>query len=138
MEIEKFLPQMITLTKGFVVSGAEFSPDSLHVAVQLLAPEEKKQAVVITNNKLGDFQSLPSGFQFLRWLANDKVLLKGSGGLTIHGISGNEDKTVDTPEGWSGTLIPGTDTGKFSFPVKERWQPKEVLNLLKKCCLDPT
>ena len=67
----------MTLPKGLVLSGAEFSLDSLHVTVQLLAPEEKKQASVITNNKLGDLQSLPSGFQFLRRLENDKVLLGG-------------------------------------------------------------
>jgi hypothetical protein len=131
MEIEKFLPHMMTLPKGLVLSGAEFSPDSLHVTVQLLAPEEKKQAIVITNNKLGDLQSLPSGFQFLRWLENDKVLLKGSGGLTIHKISGNnEDTLVDTPEGWSGTVIPETNTQilvskERKLAVKRGSQPLE-------------
>ena len=109
IDIETLVPHVITLPRSLVLSGAEFSPDALHVALDLVAPEEKKQAVVITNNRLGDLQALPSGFQFLRWLESDKVLLKGSAGLTIHGISGNEDTPVDTPEGWSGTIIPRTN-----------------------------
>src|SRR4029077_17072510 len=54
-------------------------------------------------------QLISAGFQFVRWLDNEKVLLKGSDGLRIHLISGGVDQAVDTPPGWSGTVIPRTN-----------------------------
>jgi uncharacterized protein (TIGR03790 family) len=108
VDTENLESQMIAVSKGFALARAEFSPDALHIAWELVAPQEKKYAAMITDNRFGSLEEVP--FQFLRWLDSDKVLLRGPNGLTIHGISGGtKDEAVETPEGWSGVIIPRTN-----------------------------
>jgi uncharacterized protein (TIGR03790 family) len=98
---------------GLAVTGAEFSPDGAHIALALLDPQQKKAGVILADNKLGNFPSLPLESQFLRWLGKDQILLKGAGHLIRHPLLGGEDYTFQIPADWpgapvAGTVIPGT------------------------------
>ena len=114
IETETLRPQNITPSNGLAVVGAEFSSDGARIALTLLDPQQKKGAIVLTDNKLGGIQSLPAGTQFLRWLGKDEILLKGSDHLIRHQLVAGEDHIFDAPAGWfgpavSGNVIPGTD-----------------------------
>ena len=119
---ESLRSQPIVLRKGVGLIGAEFSPDGAHIALTFLDPQQKKEAFVISDSKLANPQPLLAGFMFLRWLGDRKILLKGPDGLVSHDLGGGKDETFDTPAGWSGTVIPGTQTqmlvtkeGKLAF-----------------------
>ena len=80
----------------------------------MLNPQQKKGAVMVTDNKLGGIQPLAAGTQFLRWLGSDEILLKGVDHRIRHPPLAAEDNTFDRPVGWSGpavsgNVIPGTD-----------------------------
>lgn len=103
----------INPSNGTVVIGAEFSPDGAHVALVLLDPQQKKAGALVTDNKLGNLQSLGPESQFLRWQGKDEMLLKEREHLKLHSVTGGEDYTFQTPADWpsppvAGTVIPGT------------------------------
>ncbi len=81
--------------------------------------------------------TLPAGFQFLRWLDNDRVLMANQGGLISHSITGGQDQTLGLPEGRVGNLIPGTDiqfaiTEDARVLIKNGGEPfREVLQVSK-------
>jgi uncharacterized protein (TIGR03790 family) len=122
IETDTLHSQAITPPAGFALIGAEFSQDGAHIALALLDPQQKKGGVAIADRKSGSIQSLPSGTQFLRWLEKDQVLLRnGDHRLIRHELTGGEDHTFDTPEGWSGpavagSVIPGTDVQYLISP----------------------
>ena len=106
--------QRITPPNGLAVAGAEFSTDGGRIALTLLDPQQKKTVTVLSDNKLGAVQPLPSGTAFLRWLGKDEILLKGPGHLARHTLGTGEDHIFDPPADWfgaavSGNVIPGTD-----------------------------
>jgi hypothetical protein len=82
-------------------------------------------------------QNLPAGTVFLRWLGNDRVLLRRQNTLIDHSIRGEADSEFATPNGWSGNVIPGTNvqilfnsSGKFA--IKKGSEPlQEVLQGLQ-------
>ena len=103
----------ITPPTGMVVTGADFSPDGGHIALALLEPAQKKAGVILTDNKLGNIQSLPPESQFLRWSAKDQILIKSGDHLALHALTGGEDTPIPMPADWAGpttgaSVIPGT------------------------------
>lgn len=114
IETATLLVRGITPTPGFGVVGAEFSTDGGRIAFALLDPQQKKSGILLTDNKLGDVQSMPNGTQFLRWLGKDEILVKSADRLIRHPLVPGADHIFALPEGWSGpavsgTVIPGTD-----------------------------
>ena len=114
IETETLRSRNITPSNGLAVVGAEFSPDGARIALNLLDPREKKNAIVLTDNKLGGLQALPAGTQFLRWQGKDEILLKSADHLIRHPLVTGEDHIFDPPADWSGpavsgSVIPGTD-----------------------------
>ena len=114
IETETLRARNFAPSNGLAVVGAEFSPDGARIALALLDPQQKKGAIVLTDNKLGGIQALPAGTQFLRWLGKDEILLKGADHLIRHPLVAGEDHIFDPPAGWfgptvSGNVIPGTD-----------------------------
>jgi hypothetical protein len=110
--------------------------------MNVLEPQQKKSAVVITDARLEGIQALPAGTQFVRWLGKDEILLKGADHLIRHSLVAGEDYIFDAPADWSGpavsgSVIPGTDiqylvTADGRFGVQQGRQPlREVLPLIK-------
>jgi uncharacterized protein (TIGR03790 family) len=98
---------------GLAVTGAEFSPDGAHIALSLLDPQQKKTAAILTDKQLGNPQAIPAGSRFLRWLANDQILILSGDRLILHPVTGGNDYTFEMPADWSGpplgaSVIPGT------------------------------
>jgi uncharacterized protein (TIGR03790 family) len=109
IQVATLRAQAVTPPQGFGLTNAEFSPDSGHIELTLLDPKKKQAAFVITDDKLGSIQPLPAGLQYLRWLANDQVLIANQGGLISHSIAGAADRVLGLPEGRTGNVIPGTE-----------------------------
>ena len=114
IEIETLRARNFAPSNGLAVVGAEFSPDGGRIALTLLDAQQKKSATVLTDNRLGGIQELPPGTQFLRWLGNDEILLKGADHLIRHPLVAGKDHIFDPPAAWSGpavsgNVIPGTD-----------------------------
>jgi hypothetical protein len=114
IETETLRARNFAPSNGLAVVGAEFSADGGRVALTLLDASQNKTATVLTDNQLGGIQDLPAGTQFLRWLGNDEILLKGAGHLFRHPLVAGKDHIFDPPAGWSGppvggNVIPGTD-----------------------------
>jgi dipeptidyl aminopeptidase/acylaminoacyl peptidase len=114
IETETLRSQNVRPSNGLAVVGAEFSPDGARIALNLLDPQQKKNAIVLTDSKLGGIQPLPAGTQFLRWLGKDEILLKSSDRLIRHRLVTGEDHIFDPPPGGfgpavSGSVIPGTN-----------------------------
>jgi hypothetical protein len=142
IETETLRQQNIVPSNGLAVVGAEFSPSGARIAMNLLEPQQKKSAVVITDAKLAGIQPLPDGTQFVRWLGKDQILLKGADHLIRHSLVAGEDHIFDAPAGWSGptasgSVIPGTDiqylvNADGRVGVQKGSQPlQEVLQLTK-------
>lgn len=137
IDVETLRSQAVTPPQGYGLMGAEFSPDGAHVAVVLMNPQEKKGTVLIADSKLGGLQQLPSGTQFMRWLEQDKILLKGERGLIVHNISGGEDRNLDIQGARSGNIIAGTDiqflvTQDGKIGIKKPGEPfREILQGVK-------
>ena len=103
----------ISFPNGLGLVGADFSPNGARIALMLLDPQQKKSAVIITDEKLGNLQTLPPETQFLRWADKDQVLLKRADHLIRHSLTGGEDYTFPMPADWTSPLagasvIPGT------------------------------
>jgi len=106
--------QPITPPNGLGLVGAEFSPDGARIALALLDPQQKKEGVIVSDNKLGNLQLLPPERQFLLWLGANEILLKGADHLIRHPLADGEDYTFQMPADWlgspaGGTVIPGTE-----------------------------
>jgi len=106
--------QRFKLPAGFVLAGADFSPDGGHVALGMVNPRDKKAGFVISDSKFASTQDLPPGSQFIRWLGKDRVLIKTPQGIVRHSISGLPDDVLAPPEGWppanmAGNVIPASD-----------------------------
>ena len=103
----------IALTKGYAITGAEYSPDGGRIALSLFSPQTQLAGVVIADPKTGATQSLPAGSQFIRWLQNDELLLKQGGQLLRHSLTGEADHLFGPVDGCPnavvGSVIPGTD-----------------------------
>jgi len=124
--------QLVRTPEGFGLTNVEFSPDGAHLAVTVVDPKKKQSGAFLTDDKLGNVQSLPSGTQFLRWLDKGRVLLASRDGLISHSISG-EERNLGRPPGLSGSIIPGTDvqfstTAEGQVVIKKGAEPfREVL-----------
>ena len=129
-------PIALSASSGLV--GAAFPPNSAYVALAFVDLQQKKEAFIISDNNLGNARPTPAGFAFQRWIGNRKILLRGQTGMVSHDVGGGKDETFDTPAGWSGTVIPGTDTqmltanqGKLAIKKGSREPLREVLQGIK-------
>lgn len=133
VEPEILRSRPVDLPQGLALAGAEFSPDSSHVALAVIDLAVKKGGHVLMDRTMTQAQSLPPGTVFLRWLRNDRVLLRRQDALIDHSIQGEADSALETPNGWSGNVIPGTDvqilfTNSGRFAIKKGSGPlQEVL-----------
>jgi uncharacterized protein (TIGR03790 family) len=128
----------ISAPNGLGLTGADFSPDGLHIGLTFLDPGKKQSGAILADNELKNLQPLPAGTRFLRWLDKDHVLLSKPSQLISHSLSGGDDYTFPAPADWTSTLvgglvIPGTKTaywtsadGKMGF-TDERDSFHEVL-----------
>ena len=73
-EILRWRP--VDLPQGLTVAGAEFSPDGSHVALAVIDLAQRKGGHILMDRTLTRKQDLPPGTVFLRWLGNDRVLLR--------------------------------------------------------------
>jgi len=125
--------QPVRVPEGFGLTNVEFSPEGTHLAMTLVDPKKKQSGAFLTDDKLGNVQSLPAGTQFLRWLERDRVLLASQDGLISHSISGGEERNFGRPPGRTGNVIPGTEiqfsmTGDGEVVIKKGAEPfREVL-----------
>jgi hypothetical protein len=106
--IDTLQTRMITPPKGTTVAAVAFSPDSAHVALGLLNPEQRTQAVAITDSELNKPQVLPPARRFLRWLGDDRILVEEQGHYLSHSITGDTEQSFDVPAGWSATALLST------------------------------
>jgi uncharacterized protein (TIGR03790 family) len=133
LETELLRSEPVNLPQGVTLAGAEFSQDGSHVVLAVVDPFQKKGGHVLMDRTLTKVQNLPPGTVFLRWLRSDGVLLRRQNTLIDHSIQGAGDVVFDTPAGWSGNVIPGTNTqilytstGKFAIKMGSE-APQEVL-----------
>ncbi|HJT89012.1 MAG TPA: hypothetical protein VJ732_14180, partial [Bryobacteraceae bacterium] len=108
--------QMIATPKDTVVGTAVFSFDGSHVALGLVDPAKKAEAVAIVNSQLGSPQYLAAGSHFIRWLDKDRFLLEDQNRLVSRSVLGGPDRAFEVPDGWSSTIIPGTEVQILSKP----------------------
>ncbi|HEV2447437.1 MAG TPA: TIGR03790 family protein [Candidatus Sulfopaludibacter sp.] len=102
-------PKAITVPAGWVVASAAFSPDEEHLVLTLLQPEQKRLGFLLVDLAMQRQQSLPEGSQFIRWMANDTILLRSSAGTAKYDIAARTTLPVFAPPGWTvNTVIPGT------------------------------
>ena len=133
VEPEILRSQAVNLPQGLALAAAEFSPDGSHVALAVVDPAQRKGGHILMDRTMTRVQNLPPGTVFLRWLQNDRVLLRRQNTLINHSIRGESDSVYDTPSGWSGNVIPGTDvqmlyTNEGRFAIKKGSEPfQEVL-----------
>ena len=139
VEPEMLGSQPVDLPQGFSLAGAEFSPDGSHVALAVVDLAQRKGGHVLMDRTMTRAQNLPPGTVFLRWLQNDRMLLRRENTLIDHGIQGEADSEFDTPNGWSGNVIPGTNvqilfnsSGKFAIkrgsePLQEVLQGPQIV-----------
>jgi len=133
VEPEILRSRAVDLPQGLALAGAAFSPDGAHVAVAVIDPAQRKGGHVLMDRTMTRVQNLPPGTVLLRWLGNDRVLLRRQNTLIDYSIQGGAAFEFDTPNGWSGNVIPGTnvqilftDSGRFA--VKKGSEPlQEVL-----------
>jgi hypothetical protein len=113
---ETLQAQPITPPNGLQFAGVQFSPGGERAALAL--GDSNKAGVIITDNKLSNIQPLPAGTQFVRWLADDELLLKSSGQLIRHNLTSRQNQNVDPPADWNGiiafsSVIPRSDVQVF-------------------------
>ncbi|MBI2815775.1 MAG: TIGR03790 family protein [Acidobacteria bacterium] len=129
--------QPISFRSGWALAGAEFAPDGQHAVLLFADPQRKAGEFVLTDRRLANPQPLPAGLKFVRWWSKDRMLLQSPSGLISHSISGAPDRNYEVPEGWSGTVFPGTDTQMLTAQpgkvgVKKGAEPlREVLQGVK-------
>jgi uncharacterized protein (TIGR03790 family) len=98
---------------GLVLTGAEFSADGMRLALALVDPAQKKTGVILADRDLGNVQPLPPESQFIRWSAQDQILIKKGNQLILHPLKGGDDYAFPAPPEWAGatvggSVIPGT------------------------------
>jgi len=105
--------QPLAMSGGYGIVGAEYSPSGSRLAMVVQSVEAQKTGFVIVDPKTGVVQNLPTGARFLRWLADDEVLVAMGERLVLHPLTGAEDRTLGDIEGCpkvaAGSVIAGTD-----------------------------
>jgi uncharacterized protein (TIGR03790 family) len=109
-ETDTLQAKRIVTPDGWGITAAAFAPDGAHFVLTLLNPEKKQATFVITDRTLSKSQGTPPGTQFLRWLSQDTILLKGQDGLVLYDIKVATSLPVFAPPGWTvNNIIPETD-----------------------------
>jgi uncharacterized protein (TIGR03790 family) len=124
VEPEILRSRLVDLPQGLALAAAEFSPDGSHVALAVIDLAQRKGGHVLMDRTVTRAQNLPPGTVFLRWLRNDRALLRRQNTLIDHSIRGEVDSVFETPDGWSGNVIPGTNvqvlsTNSGRFAIKK-------------------
>lgn len=109
-ETDTLQAKRIATPDGWGITASAFAPDGAHFVLTLLNPEKKQATFVITDRTLSKSQGTPPGTQFLRWLSQDTILLKGQDGLVLYDIKVATSLPVFAPPGWTvNNIIPETD-----------------------------
>jgi uncharacterized protein (TIGR03790 family) len=108
-ETDNLQMKRIATPDGWAITAAAFAPDGAHFVLTLVNSEKKQATFVITDRTLSKSQAMPSGTQFLRWLSQDTILLKGQNGLVVYDIKVATSLPVFASPDWIvNTIIPET------------------------------
>jgi uncharacterized protein (TIGR03790 family) len=137
-EVKTLRSRPVNLRGPLMLTGAEFAPDSAHVAVTLTDPQQKPAGYVITDGSLNNGRTLPQDVRFVRWLSAKEMLLRAPNSLQIQDVQGLNTRVLDVPAGWStASVIPGSAAqvlvspdGKLAFRRGSE-VPREVLQGVK-------
>jgi hypothetical protein len=97
----------VAIPESWGIAGAAFSPDEVHVVITLVQPEQKRIGYWLSGRSI-PAKPLPDGYQFIRWLDNDTVLVKKNA-LAKFDIAAGTLLPIAEAAGWTvNTVIPGT------------------------------
>jgi hypothetical protein len=99
----------IRIPNGWLLATAAFSPDETHFVATLVQPQRKEMLSILVDSGVTSASSLPPQMQFLSWLSNDKVLMRGQAGLVEYSIRLGAGLPIAAGNGWeSNQVIAGT------------------------------